>query len=99
MQLAYILGKNPGKNPTFPKRSVSSSPPKFLMTSFLVINSDFSNFDPFIDQKLRKQQLIPYFFSKKHSISAKTLENMYFPGKFKKNQRNHRSFEKTRKNP
>ena len=73
MQLAYIFAKIPtfpGKNPTFRKkfklfrRKSVFSPQKFLM-NFLVINSDFLIFYllSLIDQKLRKQQVIPYFFS------------------------------------
>src|SRR6218665_1874208 len=65
MQLAYIFAKIPtfpGKNPAFSRKSVFS-PQKFLTTFFLVINSDFFNFLPLIHQKLRKQRLIPCFFS------------------------------------
>src|SRR6218665_1002337 len=79
MRFAYILGENPtfpAKNPTFSANS-SFSPPKFLM-SFLVINSKFYifHFYPLIFQKLRKQQLIPYFFCKKHLLFSK---NHYVP--------------------
>ena len=78
MQLAYILGQNA----TFPEKRVSS-PPKFLMT-FFTHQLWFSNFHPFIDQKLRKQQLIPYFFSKKHSVSAKNTWKHVFSGEIYK---------------
>jgi len=60
------------KNPTFPEKSVSF-PPKFLMT-FLVINS-----------KLRKQQLILYFFSKKTlAFSKKHSKTCIFRGSLRK---------------
>ena len=68
MQLAYNLGKNPtfpGENPTFSEKS-SFSPPKFLMTFSLVINSDFQIFTLLLTKKLRKQQLIANFFSQKN---------------------------------
>ena len=92
MQLAYILGKYP----TFPEKSVSS-PAKFLIT-FFSHQLWFSNFPPFLDQKLRKQQLIPYFFSKKHLVSAKNTRKHVFLGKFFKTPVNPWSFEKPRKN-
>jgi len=84
MQLAYILGKNPtfpGRNPTFSGENGLFST-KLSDDLFLVINSHLILIFtlPLIDQKLRKQQLIPYFFSKTSCFSAKTTRKYVFSG-------------------
>src|SRR6218665_1186983 len=77
IQLAYILGKNPtfpGKNPTFPgKKCLFSAKIKVSEYLFFFFSGQLSflNFYPLIEQKLRKQQLIPYFFSKNLLLFSK----------------------------
>ena len=42
------------------------------------------HFYPLIDQKLRKQQLVPYFFSKNHLLFSKNYSKYVLPVKFEK---------------
>src|SRR6218665_2827591 len=109
IQLAYISGKNPtfpGKNPTFPGKNTTFSeksvfsPPKlkFLKTffSFLSRQLSFLNFYPLIEQKLRKQQLIPYFFSKNLLLFSKNhLKICIFRANLKTPEKNLGNREKT----
>src|SRR6218665_1610045 len=85
IQLAYILGKKSNfswkksnfswKKSNFSEKSVFSPPKlKFLKTFFFLCFSrqlSFLNFYPLIEQKLRKQKLIPYFFSKNFLLFSK----------------------------
>jgi len=69
-------------------------PPKFMMTfisdDFLFKSSTLIfTFPPFIDQKLRKQQLIPYFFGQNHLLSAKAKHSKRCI--FRENSKNPRS--------
>src|SRR6218665_1593728 len=62
----YAIGLHFGKKSNFSRRKSNFSPPKFLMTFFS--HQQFLHFYSLIDQKLRKQQLVPYFFSKNHLL-------------------------------
>src|SRR6218665_1267401 len=78
------FGKNPtfpGKKTTFPEKSVFS-PPKFLMTLFKS-STLILKFSPFIHQKLKKTSTDSLLFQQETLVfQQKTLENMYFPGRF-----------------
>jgi len=79
MQLAYIFGKYPtfpGNNNFSGKKCLFSA--KISDDLFFSHQLSFSNFHHLIDQKLRKQVLIPYFFSKKHLLFSKDTRKDVF---------------------
>src|SRR6218665_3686273 len=53
-----------------------------------------------MDQKLKKQQLVPYFLTKNHLLSSKKhCKICIFRGNLTKPQKNRRFFKNPRKNP
>src|SRR6218665_4076191 len=72
IHLAQISGKNPAlplKSQLFPKK-LPFHPPKFLMTFFLVINSDFRLFTLFFRFSARNLLRISYFEPKNTKINV-----------------------------
>src|SRR6218665_1924170 len=103
VKFVKILRKNrtfPGKNRTFSRKNRTFweksgfCRQKFLMT-FFSHQLSFSNFSPLTDQKLKKQQLVPYFLTKKHLLSSKKHSKIcIFRGNLTKPQKNPSFFEK-----